>query len=131
MRKLAAFALPLLLILAFAATGCGKGGGGSDGSGGGNTVQLDAANFAVSSITIHAGDTLKWVNPASGTTHLLCLGENMSCDKNIKDGPSDLSNGTTLEVDPGDTKSSTFPTKGDFKITCTVHTNMDMVVHVQ
>ena len=33
-------------------------------------------------------------------------------------------------INPGETKSVTFPTKGDYPITCTVHQNMDMVVHV-
>jgi plastocyanin len=133
MRKFPAFtlfALPLLLVLALGAVGCGK----TTGSGGGgNTVEMASATFVTSSVTIPAGGTVKFVDPSStGGVHLLCLGQNMSCDGSIKNGPPELSNPSKpVTFNNGDSKTYTFPTKGDFPVTCTVHSNMDMVVHVQ
>lgn len=128
MRKSAVLLLPLLLVLVLGAAGCGK--GGSSSSGGNGTVQMSTDNFITKDVTIPAGSTVTFVDPPAGATHLLCLGKNQSCDDSIKDGPPELSGGKTLEIDSGQ-KSVTFPTKGDYPVTCTVHQNMDMVVHVQ
>jgi len=127
MRKFAAFALPLLLVLALGAAGCGK-----NSTPSGNTVTLDASTFAQSSITISAGQAVAFQDPSSGVVHILCLGQHQSCDGSIKDGPPELSNpNNPITFNAGDTKSYTFPKAGTFPVTCTVHTNMDMVVHVQ
>ncbi len=127
MRKFAAFVLPLLLVLALGAAGCGKGSTPSS-----NTVSMTSADFTTKSITISAGQAVNFTNP-SGSTHLLCLGKVQKCDTTIKDGPPALSvsSGHEVEFDAGHNQSFTFPTKGDFPVTCTVHPNMDMVVHVQ
>jgi plastocyanin len=128
MRKFAAFALPLLLVLALGAAGCGK----ADTTTSGNTVTLDASSFAQSSITISAGQAVTFEDPSSGVVHILCLGQHQTCNGSIKDGPPELSNpNSPITFNAGDTKSYTFPTKGNFDVTCTVHPGMDMVVHVQ
>jgi plastocyanin len=94
---------------------------------------MASTTFVTSSVTISAGGTVKFDDPSStGGVHVLCLGQHMSCDGSIKNGPPELSNPTNpVTFNPGDTKTYTFPTKGTFPVTCTVHQNMDMVVHVQ
>lgn len=127
MKKFALIVLPLLLVLSLGIAGCGKGGTSSGGNNG--TVQLTSDNFATNSATISAGQTITYVNPASGSIHILCIGKNQNCSGGA--GPSELTGGNKLTINPGETKSITFPTKGDYDITCTVHPNMDMEVHVQ
>ncbi len=127
MRKFAAFALPLLLVLAFGAAGCGKNNQPS-----GNTVEMASSTFVTSSVTIPAGWTVKFDDPSStGGVHILCLGQHQTCDGSIKNGPPELSNPSSpVTFNNGDSKTYTFSTKGDFPVTCTVHSNMDMIVHV-
>lgn len=127
MRKFALIVMPLLLVLALGFAACGKGGSTSSGSSNG-TVQLTSDNFAVNSATINAGQSITFVDPSSATLHILCIGKDMSCSGAA--GPDALTNGHQLTINPGETKQVTFPTKGDYPITCTVHQNMDMVVHV-
>jgi plastocyanin len=128
MRKFAALALPLLLVLAFGVAGCGSGASSSTPPG---TVRLDAADFAQHSATINAGQAVTFVNPATGTIHILCVGKDMNCNSSISGGPANMSGGQKLEIDPGQTKSDTFPNKGTFTITCTVHPTMNLTVTVQ
>jgi plastocyanin len=92
---------------------------------------MNDANFTTSSITINAGQAVKFDN-SSGSVHLLCLGNHQTCDTSIKDGPPALSvaSGHEVQFAAGSNQSITFPNKGDFHVTCTVHSNMDMIVHV-
>ena len=126
MRKFALIVMPLMLVLALGFAACGKGGTSSANNG---TVQLTSDNFAVNSATINAGQSITFVDPSSATLHILCIGQDMKCSGAA--GPDALTTGHQLTINQGESKSVAFPTKGDYSITCTVHSNMNMVVHVQ
>lgn len=127
MRKFAAFAvfaLPLLLVLVLGAAGCGKTSTPS------NTVSMTETNFAQQSITISAGQAVNFTNP-SGSVHILTLGHNQTPNTSITGGPPELSGGKMITVDAGKSTSVTFPNKGPYEVTCTVHQQMNVTVTVQ
>ena len=130
MRKFALFVAPLLLLLALAVAGCGKGGGGtSSATCSTGTVDMTASNFAVDCANIKAGSAITFVDPASAAIHILCIGKDQKCDASAP-GPAELTGGKNLTVNPGDTKSVTFPTAGTYEVTCTVHANVNLTVTV-
>ena len=118
-----------LLTLALAVAGCGGATGGSSG-GAANEVDLGAASFEQSSVTISTGQALHIVDPqASGGTHNLCIGQNGTCDTGANE-PSELVGGGMM-INAGDTKDITFSTAGTYHVTCTIHPNMNLTVTVQ
>ena len=86
MKKLSLVLIPLLLLVMVVAVGCGK--PASSSGGGGNTVAMDAANFAIHTITIKAGTALKF-DDSSGGFHVICLGKDQVCDATAQ-GPTEL-----------------------------------------
>ncbi len=131
MKKLALLVLPLLLLGAIAAAGCGKTpGGGSTVSGPVDHVEMDATNFAVSSVTIKAGVPFKFVDPTdTGGLHIICTGHNGKCIANA-DAPSELAD-PGFTINPGDTKTVTFDKPGTYQVACTVHPDMNLTITVQ
>lgn len=119
----------LLLTLALAVAGCGGASGGSSG-GASNEVDLGAASFEQTSVTLNSGQALHLVDPqASGGTHNLCIGQNGTCDSGAS-GPSVLV-GTGMMINAGDTKDITFSAAGTYHVTCTIHPNMNLTVTVK
>jgi plastocyanin len=132
--KKSVFAIPVvLLMVALVLFGCGKvpGGGINNNSGvPSTTVQMGPTNFVQTTRTIHAGQTLLFDDTSGGGgLHIICLGNNMACNTSAQ-GPSELKS-PGFQIQPGGTKSVTFPTAGTYKITCTVHSNMNLTVTVQ
>lgn len=134
MKRLGLAAVPLMLILALAIAGCGKQVDGNS-SGGGNTAQpntisMTSDNFTIHAITVKAGTAVHFEDPATGGTHVLCLGKDETCDKSAA-GPSELKDpGFTINAgDP--TKDITFADPGTYDVTCTVHQNMNVTITVQ
>jgi plastocyanin len=133
--KKSVLAIPVVLLLvAVALFGCGKVPGGHNTGGPSSvpstTVQMDPTNFVQSTRTIQAGQTLLFDNTVGGGgLHIICLGTDQQCDTSAE-GPSDLKS-PGFTINPGGTKSVTFPTAGTFKITCTVHASMNLTVTVQ
>jgi plastocyanin len=82
-------------------------------------------------ITVKAGDTVHFVNPAStGGTHVLCLGKDQTCSKGAA-GPDKFAD-PGVTTNPGDPSLDVvFPTAGTYEITCTVHQNMNVTITVQ
>lgn len=119
----------LLLTLALAVAGCGGASGGSSG-GASNEVDLGAASFEQTSVTLNSGQALHIVDPqASGGTHNLCLGQNGNCDSTMS-GPSELQR-PGMMINAGDTKDITFSAAGTYHVTCTIHPNMNLTVTVK
>lgn len=130
MRKVV-LALPaLLLVIALVLFGCGKVPGVHTSTLPATTVQMNTINFVQTTRTIKAGQTLLFSDTVDGGgTHVICLGNNMSCDTKAQ-GPVALMNGG-FTINSGETKSVAFPTAGTYQITCVVHPNMNLTVTVQ
>ena len=133
MKKAGVFLLPLLLILILGIAACGKTAGGttnSGTSGPSNQVTMDATNFVNNTVTIKAGEAVHFNDPAdSGGTHIICAGANGQCS-NDANAPKDLQ-GSGFNIDAGQTKDVTFDKAGTFKITCSIHPDMNLTVTVQ
>jgi plastocyanin len=96
-----------------------------------NEVDMVAAKFSTSSITIKAGEAVNFADPAgTGATHTICLGADSTCASGAQ-GPQALqSPGFTINAgDP--VKAVTFDTPGTYKITCSIHPAMNLTVIVQ
>jgi plastocyanin len=131
--KKSVLAIPVvLLMVALVLFGCGKVPGGHNNIGPSlpdTTVQMNSTNFVQTTRTIKAGQSLLFDDSVGGGgVHIICLGNDMACDKSAQ-GPTDLMNGG-FTIQPGTTKSVTFPTAGTYKITCTVHPNMNLMLTV-
>ena len=74
--------------------------------------------FSPSSITINVGDTVKWTNNDTTTTHTVTS----------TDSPAAFDSGN---VAPQGTFSHTFNAPGDYPYHCSIHTNMTGSVSVQ
>jgi plastocyanin len=132
--KKSVLAIPvILLVVALLLFGCGKvpGGGNNNGSSVPNTtVQMNPTNFVQTTRTVHAGQSLLFDDSVGGGgTHIICLGNDQQCNTSAQ-GPSELKS-PGFTISPGGKKSVTFPTAGTYKITCTVHPNMNLTVTVQ
>jgi plastocyanin len=118
------FALFLLLALA----ACGQGPTAA------NEVSMVGSDFTTTTVTIQAGEAVHFTDPiATGGMHILCLGANGTCDKSDKSaqGPQALQ-GDGFTINAGDPpKDVTFGTPGAYKITCSIHPNMNLTVTVQ
>lgn len=85
------------------------------------SVTLSGNAFSVAEITIPVG-TLTFVND-NGVTHVLAEGENGTEVAAPRVQKVSINGGAQGEL--------TFTAAGDYNITCTVHPEMNMVVHVQ
>jgi plastocyanin len=125
MKRLGLAFIPLMLLAMVVVVGCGK--PAATTSGGGNTVSMDASNFAIHAITIKAGTALKF-DDSSGGYHVICLGKDQVCDQSAQ-GPSELM-GQGFTINAPDTKSVVFANAGTYDVTCTVHPEMNVTVTV-
>ncbi len=153
MKKTIVPVLPLLLILALLIVGCGQtssvAGGQTSSSSGGQTssgtsgktssggdeytttdVTMGEVDFTHHKLTITAETTVNFLNETSGSTHILCIGENGSCHSEAP-VPAKLTTENGMEVDPGQTKSVRFDEPAIYKITCTLHPAMNLVITVE
>ncbi len=111
----------ILLMLALAITACSGGNGGEsadDGEGGdAATVSLSGGQFAPSSITIQAGETVTFTDTGG---HTVTEGSNGEA---ADDPIVDEQGGSDIEV--------TFDEPGTYNITCKIHSSMNMTVTVE
>lgn len=134
MKKFTLAALPLLLIVMIAVAACGKTPGAATttgtAAGAPNQVNMDAGNnFTKTAISISAGQQVKFLDDQASALHIICIGADGQCDAKAT-GPKDLL-GNGFTINPGQEHDVTFDTAGTYKITCSVHPNMNMTVTVQ
>jgi plastocyanin len=130
MKKALAIPGIVALALAFMLAGCGKTTSTTT-TAAPNTVTMGAVNFTTTSLTVKAGDTVKFDDPAgSGAYHVLCFGKDEKCVAN-PDGPAELNASGGVIFNAGDTKSFVFAKAGTFEVTCTVHPSMNVTITVQ
>ncbi|HEV8190694.1 MAG TPA: plastocyanin/azurin family copper-binding protein [Ktedonobacterales bacterium] len=133
MKKAGVFLLPLFLILALGIGACGKSAGGNNNPGTStpsNQVAMDATNFVNNTVSVKAGASVHFDDPAdSGGTHIICVGENGQCS-NDANAPKDLQ-GSGFTINAGQTKDVTFDKAGTYKVTCSIHPDMNLTVTVQ
>jgi plastocyanin len=96
-----------------------------------NEVSMVTASFSTATITIHAGQAVRFTDPAgTGATHIICLGEDGTC-ATAAQGPSDLQD-PGFTINAGDqARDVTFSLAGTYKITCSIHPSMNLTVIVQ
>lgn len=134
MKRIGLAAIPVALLVVMLFSACGKTPGVHNQPGGrapANTVEMSATDFVQHAVTVKAGDTVHFTDPAStGGTHVLCLGHNETCNKSAQ-GPAKFAD-PGVTVNPGDPSIDVvFATAGTYEITCTVHQNMNVTVTVQ
>jgi plastocyanin len=130
MKKTLAVLGIVAAALAFTLAGCGKGGSTTTTSAP-NTVTMGAVNFTTTSLTVTAGTSVKFDDPANGGAyHVLCLGKDEKCVAN-PDGPAELNASGGVIFNAGDSKSYVFAKAGTFIVTCTVHPTMNVTITVQ
>jgi plastocyanin len=138
MKKLILTAIAAALLVL---TGCGAvgnagqgkpGGGGGGTAAGTTTVTVNNVNFVPNngSVTVKAGQAVKFVDPAgTGGLHYLLTGTKGSLTP-MPGAPAVLSTPNGMAINAGDTKSITFANAGTFMITCTIHPYMEVTVVV-
>jgi plastocyanin len=142
MKKIALALIPLALMLSLALGACGKaasdGGPNATSTGGGTggnckttqTITLTQVDFADKCVTVSANQSVTFDDPSTGGgVHIICTGENGSCQANA-DAPSDLA-APGFTIQNGEQKQVTFTKPGTYKLACTVHPAMNMTVVVQ
>lgn len=96
----------------------------------GTEVDFAPASFVQTSVTIHAGQAVHFVDSMqNGGPHLLCLGHDQVCDPHAV-GP-DMLKLPGIRFKPGDPPTDVvFPTSGTYQITCLLHPLMNLAVTV-
>jgi plastocyanin len=109
------------LLVVFLFAGCG----GSSA----HQVDMGVAAFQQSSISIKAGEAVHFVDPASGGTHVICVGEGVKCISQ-QGAPADLNTADGMMFNTGDTRDIVFPTAGTYHVVCIIHPGMEVTVTV-
>jgi plastocyanin len=110
------------LFLAPLLAGCG-------GSKAANEVDMGVSTFDQSSASVKAGTPVHFVDPVTGGTHILCVGQGVKCAPTTG-SPPELSASSGMTFNPGDTKDIVFPTAGTYNVVCIVHPGMQVTVTV-
>lgn len=92
-------------------------------------VDLTTHGFSQASITIMEGDTVHFVNPSSGVTQMLCLGQDKVCSRYAFDPPA--LKGPGLKIAPGQSEDVVFTLEGTYQVTSTTMPGMNLTVTVQ
>ncbi len=110
------------LLLTLLLAGCG-------GSTPSNQVEMGVAAFQQTSVSIKAGQAVHFVDPASGGTHIICVGEGVKCVAQAG-APADLNTADGMTFQTGDSKDIVFPTAGTYHVVCIIHPGMEVVITV-
>ncbi len=94
-----------------------------------NEVDMGVAAFQQTSVSIKAGQAVHFVDPASGGTHIICVGEGVKCVPQ-SGAPAELNTADGLSFNTGDSRDIVFPTAGTYHVVCIIHPGMEVVVTV-
>jgi plastocyanin len=119
---LASGCIVTVMLLTLLLLGCG-------GSAPPNQVEMGVAAFQQTSVSIKAGQAVHFVDPASGGTHIICVGEGVKCVPQ-SGAPADLNTDEGVTFQTGDSKDIVFPTVGTYHVVCIIHPGMEVVVTV-
>lgn len=111
----------LLALLAFSLAGCGATKS--------NEVDMGAAAFQQSNITVKAGQAVHFVDPTTGGTHIICVGQGVQCVPQ-SGAPAELNTTQGMQFNQGDTHDIVFPSAGTYTVICTIHPGMQVVITV-
>ena len=128
MKKLALFiTLAIVLTVVIACGGTSS----SEGSNNPNTVKLEGATFATSSITISKGSTITFVDDSNnGALHILVIGQNGQQES--EQGTPDFGGLSGERMNIGDTwTTQPWNTVGTYHVACTIHSTMNLTVIVK
>jgi plastocyanin len=96
-----------------------------------NEVDMGITTFTQESVTIKAGQSVHFVDPANGgNIHIICVGKDLMCVPQAG-APTELDTTNGLTFNPGDTRDIPFPTAGTYQIVCTIHSGMVVTIIVQ
>lgn len=113
--------MALLAVVALSLAGCG----GSKP----NEVDMGVAAFQQENISIKVGESVHFVDPASGGTHIICVGEGVKCVAQTG-APAELNTADGMTFNTGDSRDIVFPTAGTFHVVCIIHPGMEVVITV-
>lgn len=119
-RALALWMLALLAALTVA--GCG-------GSKPSNEVDMGVAAFQQASVSVKAGTAVHFVDPPTGGTHIICVGQATQCVSQAG-APAALNDPHGLQFNQGDSRDIVFPTAGTYVVVCIIHPGMQVTVTV-
>ncbi len=108
-------------VLALSLAGCG--------SAPSNEVDMGVAAFQQTGVSIKAGQAVHFVDPASGGTHIICVGAGVKCVSQ-SGAPAELNTADGITFNTGDTRDIVFPTAGTYHVVCIIHPGMEVVVTV-
>ncbi|HEY7851079.1 MAG TPA: plastocyanin/azurin family copper-binding protein [Ktedonobacterales bacterium] len=94
-----------------------------------NEVDMGVAAFQQSSATIKAGQAIHFVDPPTGGTHIICVGQGAQC-KAQSGAPAELNATQGMQFNQGDIHDITFPTAGTYTVVCIIHPGMQVVITV-
>jgi plastocyanin len=97
-----------------------------------NVVELGISNFIQHKVTIKAGQSVKFIDPpSSGGVHFICVGENLKCQP-TPDTPAPLAKPSGLYFTNGQAPVNIqFKQAGTYKVICTIHPGMEVVIVVK
>ncbi len=91
-------------------------------------AHMSGAAFLQSSVTVKAGQPVKFIDNPDGAQHILVGGTNGS-DAPPQRAPDQLPV-AGLTITPGTTDQIVFATAGTYTVTCTIHPSMLLTVNV-
>lgn len=94
-----------------------------------NQVDMGVAAFQQSSVSIKAGQAVHFVDPASGGTHVICVGEGVKCIPQ-NGAPSELNTVDGMTFNTGDSRDIVFPSAGTYNVVCIIHPGMEVTITV-
>lgn len=91
-------------------------------------AHMGPAAFLQSSVTVKAGQPVKFIDDASGAEHILVVGQNGMYVAQ-PGAPTELTGAGTI-FNAGESKPLVFPSPGNFTVTCTIHPSMLLMITV-